>query len=130
MGTTEDDIGIWNDLGTLTPNATNWVKYPVVATGANDTIRITFSSSNFSKINSLVWLRPRYQTADSDQVGQAIRIYPKPEKQVVQVPIPQDFRDRSVYFRAFEIKKQLKYRKYIGITPDTNYMMKLEELWG
>lgn len=130
MATTEDDIGIWNDLGTLTPGAENWVKFPVLATGANDTVRITFSSENFSKINSFVWLRPRYQTANSDQVGQAIRVYPKPEKQVLEVPISQDFRDRSIYFRAFEIKKQLKFRRYVGTTLDINYMMKLEELWG
>ncbi len=130
MATIQDDIGIWNDLGSVSPISTNWIKFPVVATGANDTLRITFSSQDFSKITSFVWLRPRYQTADSDQVGKAIRIYPSAEKQIVELPIPQDFRDRSVYFRAFEIKKQLKYRKYIGTTPDISYLMKLEELWG
>lgn len=77
-----------------------------------------------------MWLRSRYQTANSDQVGKAIRVYPQPEKQIIEVPIPQDFRDREIYFRVFEIKKQLRFRRYIGTIPDVNYLMKLEEIWG
>lgn len=130
MPTYQDDIGIWNDLSSVVPSSKFWTKFPIVATGANDTIRIRFESQDFSKIKSFIWLRSRYQTANSDQVSQAIRIYPQQEKQIIQIPIPQDLQDRSVYFRAFEIKKQLRYRRYIGTASDINYLVFCEELWG
>lgn len=130
MPTREDDIGIWNDLGTVTPNHTTWSKFPNTATGANATLRIICICSDWSKVNSFVWLRARYQTSDSNQVSQSVRIYPHQDNQIIQFPIPQDLQDRSVYFRDFEIKKNLRWRKYIGLTPDITWQMKLEELWG
>lgn len=130
MGTITDDIGVWNDLGTITPLHKQWLKFPNRATGANATLRITCFCSDWNKVNSWIWLRPRYQTSNSDQVGLSIRIYPKQEKQLVEIPIPVDLQERSVYFRDFEVYKNLRWRRYIGYTPDVNWQIKLEELWG
>lgn len=130
MATYQDDVGIWNELGSVVPDSKDWLKFPIVATGANATIRVWFESQDFEKVKSFIWLRSRYQTSNSDQVSQSIRVYPQTGKQIIQVPIPQDLQDRSIYFRAFEIKKQLRYRKYIGTTNDVDYLVYSEELWG
>jgi hypothetical protein len=128
--TITDDIGVWNDLGTITPSCTDWIKFPNTATGANATLRATYFCSDFSKVKSWCWLRARYRTGDSDQVSQSIRLYPKADKQLIEFPIPQDLQDRSVYFRDFEVRKFLKLRRSVGITPDIIWQIKLEELWG
>lgn len=130
MPTITDDIGVWNDLGLVTPNRSNWVKFPITATGANATFRVSCLCSDWNKINSFAWLRARYQTSNSNQVSQSIRIYPHLDSQLIEFPIPQDLQDRSIYFRDFEVKKALKYRRYIGLSPDINWQMKLEEIWG
>ncbi len=130
MPTTGDDIGIWNNLGTITPTLNQWVKFPTTATGANATLRVTYICNDFSKVNSYCWIRSRYQTSNSNQVSKAIRLYPTSDKQLIEVPIPQDLQDRSIYFRDFEVKKVIKYRRYIGTTPDIVWQIKLEELWG
>ncbi len=128
--TITDDIGVWNNLGTITPTSSNWIKFPNTATGANATLRVTYFCDDFSKVKSWCYLRARYQTADSNQVSQSIRLYPKTDKQLIQFPIPQDLQDRSVYFRDFEIKKFLKVRRSVGTTKDIIWQIQLEELWG
>lgn len=130
MTTRSDDIGVWNFLGIITPNYDVWTKFPTTATGANATLRATYICGDFSKIRSWCWLRPRYQTANTDQVGQAIRLYPSPNKQIIEVPIPQDFQDRSIYYRDFEVRKNSRYIRYIGRNPDIIWQIQLEELWG
>jgi hypothetical protein len=130
MTTTTDDIGVWNDLGTVQAIKKQWIKLPLTATGANATVRASFICSDWSKLSSYVLIRPRYKTANSDQTGNAIRIYPAQTPVIFESPIPQDLQDRSVYFRDFEIYKVGRYRRYIGITPDANLQVKLEELWG
>lgn len=129
--TITDDIGVWNNLGTVEAVKKQWIKFPVTATGANATIRASFICSDWNKLSSYILLRPRYQTANSDQTGNTVRIYPSPTPVLIEMPIPQDLQERSVYFRDFEVYKVSRRRpRYIGITPDANLQIKLEELWG
>jgi hypothetical protein len=128
--TRTDDIGVWQLLGTITPKQKEWLKFPTTATGANATLRATYICSDWSKLNSYLLIRPRYQTFNSNQVGQAIRIYPEPLGNLFEIPIPPDFLERSVYFRDFEVRKVLRWRRRIGVTPDAILDVKLEELWG
>ncbi len=131
MPTRTDDIGVWNNLGSVKPKYQEWLKFPITATGANTAIRVSCSCPSWDKLNSYILIRPRYSTANSDQVGQAVRIYPTENtKNVVEIPIPIDFQDRSVYFRDFEVKKVLRWRRRIGVTPDADLTITLEELWG
>lgn len=131
MTTTTDDIGVWNNLGTVQAEKKQWLKFPLTATGANATIRASFFCSDWTKLSSYILIRPRYNTANSDQTGNAIRIYPQSTPVIFEVPIPQDLQDRSVYFRDFEVYKVSRRRqRYVGITPDANLQVKLEELWG
>lgn len=131
MPSKSDDIGVWNNLGSVQPTYRTWTKFPVTANGANATIRASFNSASWDKLNSYILIRPRYSTSNSDQVGQAVRIYPAQDiKNVVEIPIPLDFQERSVYFRDFEVKKVLRWRRRIGVTPDADLTITLEELWG
>ncbi|MBD2365182.1 hypothetical protein H6G36_29195 [Anabaena minutissima FACHB-250] len=131
MGTRTDDIGVWNDLGVIVAQKKQWLKFPTTATGANATIRVSFLCSDWNKLSSYILIRPRYQTANSDQTGNAIRIYPATTPVLFESPIPSDLQERSVYFRDFEVYK-VGYRRprYIGITPDAILEVRLEELWG
>jgi hypothetical protein len=129
MNTITDDIGVWNDLGTITATQ-NWTKFPITATGANATLRLSFFCSDWSKLNSYLLIRPRYQTANSNQQGTALRLYLEQTSSILELPIPRDFQERSIYFRSFEVKKVLRWRRKIGVTPDAILQVKLEELWG
>lgn len=129
MSTVNDAIGVWNDLGTIVPVVGSWLKFPNLASGGNDTIRLTFDYPNTAKVSSWGWLRPVYATSAGDIVGQSTKIYPKQERMAIEFPIPGDFRDRGVIFRNFEV---LKIRKsvYVGVVTDYEWGLKLEELWG
>jgi hypothetical protein len=131
MATITDDIGIWNDLGTVQAEKKQWIKFPMTATGANATIRASFVCSDWTKLSSHILLRPRYKTANSDQTGSAVRIYPSQTPVVIEIPIPQDFQERSIYFRDFEVYKVSRRRaRLVGVTPDAILQVKLQELWG
>jgi hypothetical protein len=131
MTTSSDDIGVWNNLGTVRAEVKTWLKFPVTATGGNATFRATFTCSNWDNLSSNVLFRPRYVTAGTDSVGQSIRIYPNKEPSIFELPIPQDLQERNVYFRSIEVYK-IRWRrtKLVGITIDANLDIKLEELWG
>lgn len=131
MTTFSDDIGVWNNLGTIRAEPKTWIKFPTTATGANATFRAAFICSDWDKLSSYVLFRPHYQTANSDQIGTSIRIYPNQQPSIFELPIPQDLQDRSIYFRNIEVYK-VRYRRtrLVGITLDANLDIKLEELWG
>jgi hypothetical protein len=129
--TTTDDIGVWNNLGTIQAQKKLWVKFPTTATGANATLRASFLCSDWDKLSSYVLIRPRYTTANTDATGEATRIYPALTPVIIEMPIPSDFQERSIYFRHFEVYK-VSYRRtrLVGVTPDANLQVRLEELWG
>ncbi|MBG1267747.1 hypothetical protein [Nostoc sp. WHI] len=131
MTTMTDDIGVWNDLGTVQAEKKVWLKFPQTATGANATIRVSFQCSDWSKLSSYILIRPRYTTANSDATGASARIYPATTPVICEMHIPADFQERSVYFRNFEVYKVSRRRpRFVGITPDAILQVRLEELWG
>lgn len=129
MGLSQDDVAVWKNLGTLTPEFLTWKKFQETSTGGNSIFRVKFICTDFSKIRSFCWLRARFQTAQTNQVEQAIRIYPKPENMIFEIPVPKDLFDRNIYFRDFEIIKGRKYRGKGTIT-EPAYQVQLEEIWG
>lgn len=131
MGTRTDDIGVWNNLGTVQAEKKLWVKFPQTATGANATLRASFLCSDWNKLSSYILIRPRYTTANSDATGETVRIYPATTPAVFEMPIPADFLERSVYFRDFEVYKVSRRRtRLVGVTSDAVLQVQLEELWG
>lgn len=133
MGTYSDDIGVWNDLGSVVPSLYDWLKFPTISNGAHNTFRLKITCPQPQKINSYILLRSRFTTANSDQVEEAKRIYPKShtqEKLLFRIPLNQELMDRTIYLRSIEIKKVYVRTKYLGITTDVDYSVYLEELWG
>lgn len=126
-----DDIGIWNDLGNIEVLPKLWLKLPITSTSANDTFRAYFQCSNWSNLRSYVLIRPRYSTQNSDQVGLPVRVYPSPIPVVFEIPILKELADRSIFFRDLEVYKVNRYKiKTVGISGDTQIVIRIEELWG
>lgn len=132
MPQSTDAIGLWNDLGTITPIYDQWVVFPTVSDSGNALLRASFFCSDFDKINSYLYFRSRYQVSPDDQVSLATRIYPSTHSStrlLFELPIPKSLLDLSVYLRSIEVKKIIAYERYTGISPDINYDVRLEELY-
>jgi hypothetical protein len=127
MTTRTDSIGVWNDLGSVVPQYKQWIKFPNLATGGNATLLLNYTSPNWDKLNSYLLVRPIYVQSI---VGIASRIYPDQSGNLIEIPIPEDLQLRFADFRNFEIRKVLRWRRRIGVTPDASYIVKLEELWS
>lgn len=128
MPISSDDLSIWNDLGTIEPIYNQWVVFPVQSNGGNAVFRVRWICVDFDQIRSYVWVRSRFQTQQSNQVTQAIRLYPKSDDQIFEMPIPQDLLDRGIRLRSVEVKKYIQSLRYVGIVPDIAYSMRLEEI--
>ncbi len=121
----QDDIGLWENLGELRPVPNQWLKFQRVATEGNAAFRLKFSG-DFGKSNYL-WLRARYETAQTVQTGRIYRIYPTEEPQLIEYPHPKDFELRNVFFRSFEVQKKVRARLH-RTTNIGNYTIRMEEL--
>lgn len=132
MATISDDLGVWNQLGSLQPILQDWLEFPVVSDGAKNTFRLEVVSLDPENINSYLLIRSRFQSSLTNQVEQSIRIYPKShleEKLLFQLPLNRDLFENSVFTRKIEVRKVYIRTRYLGITMDTNYTIRLEELW-
>lgn len=129
MTTINDELGVWNQLGQVTPIVGTWSKFPVISNGANRTFRATFFCVNFAKIHSFAYIRSEFFTANTSQVVPAIRLYPKQETFIFELPIPKDLLDRNIYLRHIEVMKVFRRTKPIGFTSDIDWTIKLEEIW-
>lgn len=132
MALIQDDLGVWNQLGQVQVVHDQWVKFPVISNAGNSTFRVKLICVDPSYIRSYCYIRSRYSTANTDQPTQAIRIYPgshPDEKFLIDLPINRELFDRTIYLRSIEIKKIIKPRRYLGVIPDIDYSISLEELW-
>lgn len=129
MPTIQDEIGVWNQLGTVTALPATWLKFPVISNGANGLFRATFTCSSFPRIHSYALIRSEFFTARTSQFTQALRVYPKPEIQTFEMPVPKDLMARNIYLRHIEVMKVFSRTKYVGVTSDIEWQLKLEEIW-
>lgn len=126
-----DDIGIWNNLGSIQTQIRTWVKIPTTSTSQNETFRAYFECDDWDKLRAYVLIRARYTTANTDQVCIPIRVFPSLVPVVFEIPMLREFADRSIYFRNLEVYKVNRRRpKLVGITLDVNLQIRIEELWG
>lgn len=132
MSKYQDDIGTWNHIGSVTPKINQWLTFPTQSDGGLATFRLKVICSQPERINSVCYIRSRYKTKNSNQVDRAIKIFPESHVNdllLIELPIPQDLFDRSIYVRSIEIKKIGSFRSGIGIRDDVNYLIELDELW-
>jgi hypothetical protein len=110
----------WRTLGTLTPT-TEWNLFPQPTFAR--TFRITYTG-DFQRINSTGYLRQFFSVG---QVSQAIRVYPKRESVVFELPIPQDLIDQGQVVRYLSIMKMpRRYRRIEIVEP--HWTATIEEL--
>ncbi|NJR41147.1 MAG: hypothetical protein HC781_22775 [Leptolyngbyaceae cyanobacterium CSU_1_4] len=107
----------WKLMGTVTPTD-EWSLFPVPTYAS--TFRITYGG-NLALVQSYGYLRQFYAVG---QVSQAVRLYPKSESVIFELPIPQDLIDYGQVQRYLSIKKIFnRYRSF-----DVWWTAKLEEL--
>lgn len=121
-----DDLGVWVQLGTIN-NSFNWVSFPVSSSTGNSTYRVSFICDNFPKIKTICYLRAVYQTLGSKIVDQKwIKLYPKPEKEIVEIPLSPLFQKQNLT-RSIEIICKLKFNPIGQTINDQPYQITLEE---
>jgi hypothetical protein len=45
------------------------------------------------------------------------------------MPVPKDLMARNIYLRHIEVMKVFSRTKYVGVTSDIEWQLKLEEIW-
>lgn len=81
---------MWRSLGTITPTLT-WQTFNIPTT--SDTFRITYGG-DIARANTFAYLR---QYLSSDVVTKSIRLYPKLQQEVIELPIPSSLRDAGQF---------------------------------
>lgn len=110
----------WYPLGTVTPSLTEWQLFGTPS--FSELFRATYLGP-IESISSFAWFRSYYAT---DEVSEAIRLYPKTERQIIESVIPEAFKQAGQVVRFFGVRKRSRYRS-IGIAPDSNWQVVLEE---
>lgn len=108
----------WNSLGTVTIT-TDWqiLEQSTLAS----TFRITYLG-NIDQIWSYGRIRQYYST---NEVSPSIRIYPKSQSLILEIPIPQELINSGVAVRYLGVCKFPVYRNTI---PDSDWQVLVEEL--
>lgn len=124
--TQQDDLGLWNNLGTIQATIDRWQKPQRQATWERDIFRITFQG-NLDDVVSFVWIRQEFLEG---AVTPAKRYYPKPEPQLIELPIPADLRANRIGVRSLEFKQAERYTRSMGWNGFPPIPLKIEELAG
>ena len=125
---TRDPYGTWNELGTIFPIHSQWVHCPSRTEEFNSTFRLTFYG-DMERANSFLWFRTEFDINGTRLVQQAIRVYPKFERQIIEYPMNSEIVRAGTTTRIVGVQKKHRWQKYVGYTPDTNYAVLVEELW-
>lgn len=125
-----DDIGLWVNLGIVSPRPDIWQKFVRQATWGNKTFRLTVTTPDPEKLAGWVWIRQVIMPTGN--VTPAIKYYPKEEIQLIELPPPPEIEDRvSTIIRAIEIKRSWpRWTMYSQTQQLPLLAIKLEELAG
>lgn len=119
-----DDLGIWNDLGTILPDG-NWQFFPGQANQGLSLFRVTWGG-DLSDIKSRVQLRSFYNRSGfSEPDSRWGRLFPKPGSEIVFLNFPDELKTQKIT-RGFQATKWYKYLKN-GINFDSRYSLNLQE---
>lgn len=114
-----DELGIWGDLGTITPQLSNFVAFPISSVSKSEIFRLTAIGNvpQYAK----VWLR---QQIGGIELNRWVSFYPKSNiSQIVNLGLPKTLEANGVN-RIFEAKKSFKY-----LSDDSfiDFQLKLED---
>ncbi len=120
-----DDLGIWQQLGTITPNS-NWQTFPVQASSIGNTFRLAWGG-DMSDVKSFVYLRSVFQLTGQQVVSSRWkRAYPKSEREVIELPLSLEFALQNLG-QYFQVIKKYKYEPLGYTVTDSSYSLTLEE---
>jgi hypothetical protein len=124
-----DLAGVWQYLGTITPQFEQWSRFPLATSSNNSTIRLTFYDNNeFRKIGSFGYLRVVYEFPDLFYSPWK-RVYPNFTRQVLEFPIPSELLYVSTAIvRHFEVMKRNKYNRPNLTIIDSDWSVAIESL--
>lgn len=109
---------MWKSIGTIIP-ALTWQTFPLPTTG--DTFRVTYGG-NLNRISTFAYVR---QYLSVDIVTKSIRLYPKNQQEVIELPIPATLRESGLvlcYLGAMKFPNRPRF-----VQPDTNWTLTIEE---
>lgn len=120
-----DDLGVWVQLGTLTPRW-DWESFPVSSSTANSIFRVS-TIGNFSQINTFIYVRVVYQNSGTNNPDSRwVKFYPKNEKEIIDLNTNPLFTFSNVS-RIIQVRKGSRFGGYKRPITDTIYQLKLEE---
>ena len=120
-----DLLGTWEYLGTITPNFEVWTEFPTFTSSGNSLVRATYYG-RFNRITSKGFLRAVYRVPAVNRDRRWIRLWPKPETEIITVGTPQEIllNNESVQ-RYYEVIKRPKHYR-IGFVEDDDWSVALE----
>ena len=120
-----DEMGVWEDIGTLNPLADDWQFFPFFPKKENSTFKI-FYLGDINKLQS--WRVSAYIRASYFSGSQYffdrywLRLYPKSEPEIITYHYPQDLIKEDLPQRQFQAKRRLRFRsarrEHLKNTPD------------
>jgi hypothetical protein len=110
---------MWRSLGSITPTLT-WQLFNIPTTG--DTFRVTYGG-NLARANTFAYLR---QYLSNNEVTKSIQLYPKPQQEVIELPIPLALRNTG-QFVCYLGAMKFPARRFRYQLPDTNWTLTIEE---
>lgn len=121
-----DDLGTWEQLGTITPIVGEWIRFPKMSEHGYTTFRISYDVPD-----GLVYSHLRLRSVWGSYLklatsSQQIRLYPKKESEIIQIPQTNEFNQQNLR-RWFEVFKFFPYRKARRGNSDPVYNVTLEE---
>lgn len=128
---TTDYLGEWKYHGTITPQFDVWTEFPEFTAASNSIVRITYYVDNLPKVLSKGFLRAVYRTPDIVRDRQWIRLYPKPEKEILSVnTIEEILLNKDRIPRYYEMIKSFRsrYPYGYGSVVDEQWSVSLESL--
>ena len=108
----------WNALGTIEVS-THWQVFPQASFAS--TFRISFLG-DLQRTWYFARIRQYYGT---DEVSLSVRLYPKRESIILELPIPQELQNQGVTMRYLGVRKY-PFRRYTVV--DSEWQIKIEEL--
>jgi hypothetical protein len=119
-----DNLGIWNNIGTVFPTG-DWQSYPLTADRGLSVFRLTWGG-DLSDVKSYVYLRQIYvKPGFAEPDSRWRKVYPKQGSEIIFIPLPEELQALGIS-RGFQVTKWYRYLRN-GINIDSAYSLNLQE---
>ncbi|PNW40083.1 UNVERIFIED_CONTAM: hypothetical protein BEN50_15040 [Euhalothece sp. KZN 001] len=109
-----DDLGIWEDIGSLSFLVDDWQFFPFFPKKEHSTFKVFFLGDIdlLRKWRVSCWIRGAYFSGSQYFFDRNwLRLYPKEEPEIITYPYPVDLIKDDLPQRQIQAKRRLTYRK-------------------